>query len=362
MHILKTCLLSVFLLAMFLCGCSQTNEEDVQKAKRFEALKGLPLDTVLTRAYKFYEQFQATGDTLQRDSMNDYRDHFFARWKLTSDSLCGTVPADDSLAADLRDIYEVVLEFEAKRKYRDILDREKREMQRKEASERNDGMPNRGTMDWMKNLMQVMDDSVKSKELFKRVYEGLDPDTIRALRNRQDSAERAEINGILFEDALAGVKKDSNNVFSHVYFVQTLKVLYVDTVATDMKTWHKIIPFGIERSEMKEAKSACMEKTPIGQQVLVLNKEYESLLNNFMKTKAREDHRFLLREIPVLPHFEDDDFSFYSLPTILTAVFNKNHDMVSLNVNDGIDSVSFYYLSKRSGKWEVVRRRDGWMA
>ena len=365
MKLLKLCWLPVLLMAMFLFGCSSekvpSNEGEERKAKRFEALKGLPLDTVLSRAFAFYEQYQATKDTLLRDSMDDYRNHFFARWKLSTDSICATVPADDSLAADLRDIYEVVLEFEAKRKYRDILDREKREMQRKEASERNDSMPNRGTMDWMKNLMQVMDDSVKSKELFKRVYEGLDPDTIRALRNRQDSAERAEINGILFEDALAGVKKDSNNVFSHAYFVQTLKVLYVDTVATDMKTWHKIIPFGIERSEMKEAKSACMEKTPIGQQVLVLNKEYESLLNNFMKTKAREDRRFLLREIPVLPHFEDDDFSFYSLPTILTAVFNKNHDMVSLNVNDGIDSGSFYYLSKRSGKWEVVKRRDGWV-
>jgi len=79
---MKMCWLPVLLMAMFLCGCSQSNEDEVRKAKRFEALKGLPLDTVLTRAYKFYEQFQATGDTLSRDSMNDYRDHFFARWKL----------------------------------------------------------------------------------------------------------------------------------------------------------------------------------------------------------------------------------------------------------------------------------------
>ena len=127
MNFLKTCLLSFLLIALFLVGCSQSNEDEVRKAKRFEALKGLPLDTVLTRAFKFYERFQATGDTLLRDSMDDYRDHFFARWELSSDSLCGTIAPDDSLAAELRDIYEVVLEFNAKRMYRYILDREKRE-------------------------------------------------------------------------------------------------------------------------------------------------------------------------------------------------------------------------------------------
>ena len=81
MKFLKTFWLFVFFVALFLCGCSQTSEEDVKRAKRFEALKELPLDTVLSRAYKFYEQFQATNDTLLRDSMDDYRDHFFARWE-----------------------------------------------------------------------------------------------------------------------------------------------------------------------------------------------------------------------------------------------------------------------------------------
>ena len=125
MKLLKIFWLSVFFVALFLCGCSQTSEDDVKRAKRFEALKELPLDTVLTRAYKFYEQFKATNDTLLRDSMNDYREHFFARWELTSDSVCRTVPPDDSLAAELRDIYKVVMTFNIKRKYRYVLDREK---------------------------------------------------------------------------------------------------------------------------------------------------------------------------------------------------------------------------------------------
>ena len=115
MKILKLCWLPVLLMAMFLGGCSSekvpSNEDEERKAKRFEALKGLPLDTVLSRAFAFYEQYQATKDTLLRDSMDDYRNHFFARWKLSTDSICATVPADDSLAAELREIYEAVLKY-----------------------------------------------------------------------------------------------------------------------------------------------------------------------------------------------------------------------------------------------------------
>ena len=104
------CLLAVTFVAL-LCGCSESNEDDVKSAKRFEELKVLPLDTVLSRAFAFYEQFQATGDTLLRDSMKDYRDHFFARWELTSDSLCGTVAPDDSLAMELREINAAVMRY-----------------------------------------------------------------------------------------------------------------------------------------------------------------------------------------------------------------------------------------------------------
>jgi len=110
-----------------LCGCSQSNEDDLKSAKRFEELKVLPLDTVLSRAFAFYEQFQATNDTLLRDSMDDYKSHFIARWKRSTDSLCGTIPADDSLAADLLAIYKAVLEFEVKREYLYFRDRGKRD-------------------------------------------------------------------------------------------------------------------------------------------------------------------------------------------------------------------------------------------
>ncbi len=324
------CLLAVTFVAL-LCGCSESNEDDLKSAKRFEELKTLPLDTVLSRAYKFYEQFQATNDTLLRDSMNDYKSHFIARWKRSTDSLCGTIPADDSLAADLREINEAVskyfFEYHIKHMYWFMLDTAKRE-----------------------SLLGKVD-STQKVEL-----------TAPGWRWDTREEDEATIMGIPFEEALSVLKKDSTSVFKVVYFIQTLQVHYVDTVAADMESFQKIDPFDIKRDEWKETKSACMEKTPIGQQVLVLNKEYESLLNNFMKTKARGNRRFLMWEIPVSPRFWEDDFSFHSYPTIVSAVFNKNHDMVTLNVNDGYGRGGLYYLSKRSGKWEVVMLREGWIS
>ena len=234
---MKKVLVAMSLVTMFLCGCSQSNEDEVRKAKRFEALKGLPLDTVLTRAYKFYEQFQATGDTLLRDSMNDYRDHFFARWKLTSDSLCGTVPADDSLAADLREIYKVVMEFYTKRKYSYVRDREKRDSLQKNDSAQKKNKPV---------------DIIAFMKAWKE-----NPDSIRVLHNQRDSVESADIWSIPLEETLAGLKNDSNNVLNRVYFVQTMDLVYMDTSASDMNELDKIDRHRIKRNTWKETKSAC---------------------------------------------------------------------------------------------------------
>ena len=367
------------LVMMFLYGCSQTNEEEVQKAKRFEALKVLPLDTVLTRAYKFYEQFQATGDTLLRDSMNDYRDHFFARWKLTSDSLCGTVPADDSLAADLREIYKVVMEFYTKRKYSYVRDREKQdsiqnalyEMRKKGWEENPDSM----------RAVQEKQDSIR-KATFQNMLDGLlarkerrkeYEDSIRAVRNKQDSIWSAEIGSFPLEEAVSSLKKDSNNEFNQIYFVQTMKVFYTDTSASDMNELDKIDQHRIERDAWKETKSACLNKTPMGQQILVLNKEYESLLNDFMKANVHESRQerytflpikypFWYPMISVMPHHSGDDFYFESFPAIGRALFNKTHDMVILSVEETFNSGSYYYLSKKNGKWKLVMHKRGWVA
>ena len=308
-------------LAALLCGCSQSNEEGVKSANRFEELKTLPLDTVLSRALAFYEQFQATNDTLLRDSMNDYKSHFFARWKRSTDSLCATIPADDSLATELREIYEAVLkyffEYDFKHMYWLTLDTARRES------------------------LLVMVDSAQKVEL------------------ENYGIREAAIMSIPFEEASSALKKDSVGIFKIVYFVQSLRARYIDTVAADMEALQKIDPFDIKWSERKEAISACMEKTPIGQQVLVLNKEYKSLLSNFMKTKTRRDSHFLFREISVLWRFWNDPFPFHSFPTALRAIFNKNRDMVNLYVDNGYIQ-GLFDLSKRSGKWEVVMFRSEW--
>ena len=379
MKFLKIIWLPVLLMAMFLCGCSQSNEDEVRKAKRFEALKGLPLDTVLSRAYKFYEQFQVTNDTLLRDSMNDYRDHFFARWKLSSDSLCKTVTPDDSLAAELREIYKVVLEFDAKRRYSYVRDREKRdslqnalyEMKKKGWEENPDSM----------RTVQEKQDSIK-KAAIQDILDGLlarkkgrkeNKDSIRAVRNQRDSVWSAEIWSIPLEDALTGLKKDSNSVYNYIYFVQTMGVFYVDTSASDMNELDKIDRHIVKREAWKETKSACLSKTPMDQQVLVLNKEYESLLNNFMKANVHESRseRYTLLPvkypfwhpmISVVPHHSGDDFHFKSFPDMGTALFNKTHDMVILSVGESFNSGGYYYLAKKNGKWELVMYKHGWIA
>ena len=360
MKLLKLCWLPVLLMAMFLCGCSQFNEDEVRKAKRFEELKGLPLDTVLTRAYKFYEQFRATGDTLLRDSMDDYRGHFFARWKLSTDSICATIPADDSLAADLLAIYKAVLEFDAKCKYRDILDEEERE-KREERDIHED------TLNETRKIAKPID-PIDVDEFFKR----WNSDSMRTVRERADSIYAVKIRAIPLDEALNRLSEDSSSIYNYAYFVQTLEVLYVDTAVADMKELDKVNIFSIKREEWKEAKSACMGKSLAGQRRVVLNKEYNTLLNNFMKTNVHESRqeRYTVKPnkypfwhlfINVIPEHWGDDYHFSSFPVIDNAVFNKAHDMVQLNVKQSFNSGNYYYLSKRSGKWEVVRCRDGWV-
>ena len=335
---------------LFLCGCSQTNEDEVRKAKRFEALKGLPLDTVLTRAYKFYERYKATNDTLLRDSMNDYRDHFFARWELTSDSLCGTVAPDDSLAAELREIYKVVLEFNAKRMYHYILNREKRDSLQKNDSAQKKNKPV---------------DIIAFMKAWKE-----NPDSMRAIRDKQDSIRFAAIMDVPLEEAISGMKEDSSSVHNVVYFVQTVQVFYADASVSDMNELDKIDRHRIKRNIWKETKSACLSKTPMGQKVLILNKEYESLLNNFMRTNVHESrserytilpvkYPFWHPMISVVPHHSGDDFHFESFPAMGGALFNKTYDLVILSVAESFNSGSYYYLAKKNGKWELVMLKRG---
>ena len=66
--------------------------------------------------------------------------------------------------------------------------------------------------------------------------------------------------------------------------------------------------------------------------------------------------------ISVVPHHSGDDYHFNSFPTIWSAVFNKTHDMVMLNVEESFNNGGSYYLSKKNGKWELVMHKRGWVA
>jgi len=195
---------------------------------------------------------------------------------------------------------------------------------------------------------------------------------LRKLFEGADSIKDAKTRPIPFDEALKHLKEDSSSSYNRAYFVQTLQVRYVDIEVIDMKELEKFRMYWIEQEEWKKTNSACMEKAPTGQRVLVLNKEYNTLLNDFMKANIHESlqerytimpnkYPFGLPFINVFPHHGDDYYHFNSFPIMDNAVFNKAHDMVKLDVMERFNFSSHYYLSKRSGKWEVVMLRDGWI-
>ena len=361
----------VFLTIVLLCGCASEKVEpkaelktepmaapvatlEAAEAEPAEPTRGLPADTLLYRAFRFYELFKASNSSEHRNSMNVHKNLFFARWRTSSDSICATIPADDSLAADLLAIYKAVLEFDAKRKYRDILDREERDI-------------HEDTLNETRKIAKPID-PIDVDEVLKR----WNSDSMRTVRERADSIYAVKIRAIPLDEALNRLSEDSSSIYNYAYFVQTLEVLYVDTAVADMKELDKVNIFSIKREEWKEAKSACMGKSLAGQRRVVLNKEYNTLLNNFMKANVHESRqeRYTVKPnkypfwhpfINVIPEHWGDDYHFSSFPVIDNAVFNKAHDMVQLNVKQSFNSGNYYYLSKRSGKWEVVRCRDGWV-
>ena len=281
MKLLKLCWLPFLLMAMFLGGCSQSNEDDVKSAKRFEELNALPVDTLLYRAFAFYKQINASKDSVLQDSMNVYRNLFFARWSRSSDSICATIPADDSLAADLREINAAV---------------------------------------------------------------------IRYLANHE------------------------NYRAASLYFVQDLKMAYRDSsydVADDSNKTDRgrLLELVFNIGESMKATSACMNRTPMGQKVLVLSEEYEKLLNRFMKANVqgstREDidvrKSFWQSLIVVRRNHRGVGFHFESFPTVSNVIFEASHDVAKVSVRKSFHSGGMYDLSKSDGKWNVVGKVSHWM-
>ena len=268
------------------------------------------------------------------------------------ESKVGRLP-DDSLAAELREIYNVVLEFDAKRKYSYVRDREKRDSLQKNDSAQKKNKP-----------VDII--------VFMKAWKE-NPDSMRAIRDKQDSIRFAAIMDVPLEEAISGLQEDSSSVHNDDYFVQTMEVFYADTSVSDMNELDKIDRHRIKRNTWKEMKSACLGRTSMGQKVLILNKEYESLLNNFMRANVHESrserytilpvkYPFWHPMISVVPHHSGDDFHFESFPAMGGALFNKNHDMVILSVEESFNSGSYYYLAKKNGKWKLIMHKDGWVA
>jgi hypothetical protein len=93
-------------------------------------------------------------------------------------------------------------------------------------------------------------------------------------------------------------------------------------------------------------------------------------MNDFMNAKVDWEHRdwpllrkiqsFWIPKIIVVPLFWGG-FLLESPPIIYNAVFNKSHDLVILDVGEG-DQGWYYYLSKKNGKWEMVKVKLGWFS
>lgn len=268
----------VFLAIALLCGCSSEKVEpkaelkaepmaapvatlEAAEAEPAEPTRGLPADTLLFRAFAFYKQFNASNDSILLDSMIVYRNLFFARWRRATDSICAAVPADDSLAADLREINAAVMRY--------LVQQENR---------------------------------------------------------------RAE----------------------SIYYAQLLQVNYKDASSS---------------GRMEKKKSACMKGTPMGQKVIALSEQYETILNKFMNANAQGGLRegfdvkkaFFLPLIEVQQKHRGNGYHFESFPAVVDITFNAGHDKAEVAVRRSFYSGSHYELSKNDGKWEVVRQTSRWM-
>lgn len=91
-------------------------DEHEYASKRLAVLKKDSVGKPLVESFEMYRRIVKTKDSSLADSMEKNRDEFFAGWKGVSDSICGAVNSDDSLAADIRSIYETVLKNDISKK------------------------------------------------------------------------------------------------------------------------------------------------------------------------------------------------------------------------------------------------------
>lgn len=86
-----------------------------------DSLEKYSLDSLLEIGFRLHRLSLTKWDPSVDATINECRNRFFARWKQTSDSICGTIPVGDSMANEISLIYKAVLEYDIQSDYEYLL-------------------------------------------------------------------------------------------------------------------------------------------------------------------------------------------------------------------------------------------------
>ena len=86
-----------------------------------DSLEKYSLDSLLEIGFRLHRLSLTKWDPSVDATINECRNRFFARWKQTSDSICGTIPVGDSMANEISLVYKVILEYDIQSDYEYFL-------------------------------------------------------------------------------------------------------------------------------------------------------------------------------------------------------------------------------------------------
>jgi hypothetical protein len=279
-------------------------------AKRMQELKDDPVGAPLVKSYEMFAALmeQKNMDSSLVDSMRLSRRAFFEPWKRVSDSICNS--ASGELSLEIRAVYEAAFRF------------------------------------------------------------GIESDYDYLLKE-QDSLHYEERKDVSFEDKVEFLKSSGLGEMMAHFFVVRQDVPYFVKPAKTLNELESLVssPWE-EREKYKVTNMACMEKNPLGQETLVLTKEYSTLLDAFMgvdpkyafpfsDSNLKED--FLMVAISVVSRHWGHGFHYESFPAIMSVVFNENRTLAILNVMGSFNTGGFYSLEKRDGVWKAVAHKNTWI-
>lgn len=277
--------------------------------KKMRELKVDPVGSPLVKSYEMFVALLETKDSSLIDSVRLSRRAFFERWKQESDSICGTVGASDSMAFEIRSIYEAALRLDIEEEY--------------------------------------------DFELKKR-----------------DSLHYEERKDVSFENKVEYLRANINKGLMARFFAVENQVAYLVTPAKTLEELTTIVhsrsPF-YGGENRKVSNMACMEKNPMGQEVLVLTEKYSFLLDAFMGVSREHEswfppHKeswlkrtFLESAISVAGKHWGNGYHYESFPSIMSVVFNENRTLAILNVMSSYCTGGNFTLVKNAGIWKAVK-------